>query len=62
MACMGKDRNEHSRLVENLTERDRSEDQAMYGRIILKVNFKKQDQRVWTGFIWFKIGSSGGLV
>jgi hypothetical protein len=28
--------------------------------IILKTMLKKQDVKLWTGFIWLKIGSSGG--
>jgi hypothetical protein len=28
-------------------------------RIILKLILKKQDGKVWTGFIWFMIGESG---
>jgi hypothetical protein len=31
------------------------------GRKILKQVLKKQDVRVWAGFIWIKIGTSGGL-
>jgi hypothetical protein len=29
--------------------------------IILKLILKKLDGRAWTGFIWLRIGTSGGL-
>jgi hypothetical protein len=28
----------------------------------IKITFKEWGERVWTGFIWYKIGSSGGLL
>jgi hypothetical protein len=31
------------------------------GRIILKWILDKKDRVVWTGFIWLRIGTSGGL-
>jgi hypothetical protein len=31
-------------------------------RIILKFILKKQDVRVWTGFIWLRIRSSDGFL
>ena len=39
-------------LWENRTERDILEDLSIYGRIILK----------WTGLIWLRVGTSGGLL
>jgi hypothetical protein len=36
----------------NRRERGLSEDPVVYGRIILKFIFKKQDERAWIGFIW----------
>jgi hypothetical protein len=30
-------------------------------RIIFKCVLMKQGLRMWTGFIWLKVGSSGGL-
>jgi hypothetical protein len=32
------------------------------GRIILKWIFKKRDGRAWTGLIWLRIGTGGGLL
>jgi hypothetical protein len=32
------------------------------GRIILKQISKKKDGRVWTGLIWLRKGTSGGLL
>ena len=32
----------------------------MGGRLILKFVVKKQDGREWTGFLWLKMGTSGG--
>jgi hypothetical protein len=29
----------------------------MDGRIILKVSLEKQQQRVWTAFIWLRLGA-----
>jgi hypothetical protein len=35
-----------------------------YGRIILKLTFKKRDgaAAAWTGFFWLRIGRGGGLL
>jgi hypothetical protein len=51
---MGKSRDIFRVLVRNLKERE--------GSIILKWVFKKWDMRAQTGFIWFRIGTSGGLL
>jgi hypothetical protein len=32
------------------------------GKIILKWNFEEQNEVVWSGFIWLRIGTSGGLM
>jgi hypothetical protein len=35
---------------------------GIIGKIILQWNIKKYNVRVWTGFIWLRIGSCGGLL
>jgi hypothetical protein len=44
---------------ENLRERDHLEEPVTDGRILGWI-FSKWDMGVWTGLIWFWIGSSGG--
>jgi hypothetical protein len=43
---------------ENPKEGDYLEDLGVYGRIILKLTLKKQDDRMCTGLIWLNIGTS----
>jgi hypothetical protein len=32
------------------------------GRMILRWILEKQDEVIWTGFIWLRMGTSGGLL
>jgi hypothetical protein len=43
-------------------ERDHWEDQGVDGWTLLKWILKREDEMVWIGLIWLKIGSSGGLL
>jgi hypothetical protein len=45
-----------------MKEGDHVEDLSVDGRIILQLILKEQDGSVWTGFVWFMVGNSGGIV
>ena len=45
-----------------LRERDHLEDPDLDRRIILGWIFRKWDVRSWTGLIWLRIGTGGGLL
>jgi hypothetical protein len=47
---------------ENLKEEDHSEDLDVDGRIILKWILGKLGGKLWTGFIWLRLGFSDGLL
>jgi hypothetical protein len=44
----------------NLQGRDHLENICKGGRIILKWILNKCSRRVWTGFMWLRIGTGGG--
>ena len=45
-----------------LRKRDHLEDSDIDGRIILRWIFRKWDVGAWTGLIWLRIGTGGGLL
>jgi hypothetical protein len=47
---------------ENQKERAHQENQDVGGWTILKYILERQDGMLWTGSIWFRIGTSGGLL
>jgi hypothetical protein len=47
--------------LENLKGGVHLGDPGIHGRVILEWILKNQGVRVWTGFIWFRIGTSGRL-
>jgi hypothetical protein len=47
---------------ESQKERYHWEDIDVGERIILRWILKRQDEVLWTGLIWFRIGTSGGLL
>jgi hypothetical protein len=49
-------------LFENLKGRNHLEDLGFNEGIILKWILGKYGGKVWIGFIWLRIGTSGGLL
>jgi hypothetical protein len=55
-------RNEYTSLVAKPESKSFLVDLSVDGRIILKCIVKKYGVKMWTGFIWIRIKSSGGLL
>jgi hypothetical protein len=47
---------------ESQKDRDHYGDQEVGGWTILKWILERQDEMVWAGSIWLRIGTSGGLL
>jgi len=45
----------------NLRERDRFEDPGLDEILILRWIFRKWEKGAWTGLIWRRLGTGGGL-
>jgi hypothetical protein len=50
------------RWWKNMGDRDHKEDQGIEGSIILKCILRKEIRRAWTGLLWLRTGTSGGLL
>jgi hypothetical protein len=48
--------------LENLKGKDHSEDLGVDRNIILKLILGKQGEKLWTGCIWLRAGTSDGLL
>jgi hypothetical protein len=42
--------------------RDHSEDLGVDGKIVLELILRKCGRKVWSGFIWLRIGTNDGLL
>jgi hypothetical protein len=59
----GEGRGAYRILVGRTKGRNHLEDPGIDGRIILKWTFKKWEEGVeWTGLIWLRIGTDGGIL
>jgi hypothetical protein len=58
---MGEMRNHTKFWSENLTGRGHSEDLGVDGKIISEWILGKQNRKLWTEFIWVRLGTNGGL-
>jgi hypothetical protein len=61
VACMGEIRNAYKLFVAKPEERENVEELGIGERTILKRIFNKRDG-VWTGLMWVRIGTGGGLL
>jgi hypothetical protein len=58
---MGEMRNVYEILVEEPEGRFHLKDLLVDERLILEWTLGKQDENLWTGFIWLRIGTNVGL-
>jgi hypothetical protein len=59
---MGDRRGAYRILVGRPEGRDHLEDIGVDGKVIAKWIFKKWDGEPWTGLIWLRTGTGGGLL
>jgi hypothetical protein len=52
----------HYFWLESVKGRDHSEELGVDGKILLAWILGKQGGKVWTGFVWLRIGTSGRLL
>jgi len=52
----------YSILAGNVKDGDHLEDRGADGKILLKWIFKEWDGVAWTGLIWLRVGTGGGLL
>jgi hypothetical protein len=48
--------------MQSVLGRGHSEDLGIDGKVIIERILGKLGGKMWTGFIWFTIGTSGGLL
>jgi len=60
--CMERDEKRVKLCSGNLKGTEHSEDLDVDGRTILEIILQKWRWKVWIGFIWFKTGTSSGLL
>jgi hypothetical protein len=59
---MGEMRNAYKVLVGEPKGREHFEDLGVDNRIILEFILGKQNEKLWTAFIWLRIGTNGRLL
>jgi hypothetical protein len=62
VAQIGEVRNAYKIVVKKVKGRDDLEDLGIDGKIILERILGKYGGKDWTGFIWLRIGTSGGFL
>jgi hypothetical protein len=62
VACKGEIRDVYRVLVGKPERRGHLQDPGVDGRTILRWIFRKWDVEVWTGSIWLRIWTGGGLL